>query len=113
MPRYAVLPKTKQMNSVRNVCFPRRRIFPITKANSKLVTMNSEFEIISPASVENEKGALESAEKINTGSPIFRAKSFKTLDQSSPRFLNFCSNALAKIMRNNGAITVNICVIWF
>ncbi len=75
--------------------------------------MNSEFEIISPASVENEKGALESAEKINTGNPIFRANSFKTVDQLSPIFLNFCSNALAKIIRNSGAITVSIWIIRF
>ena len=74
--------------------------------------IKSELEIISPASEENEKGALQSDEKINTGKPIFKAKSFNTFAQSCPIILNFCNNALAKIMRKSGAITVNICVIW-
>ena len=82
-------------------------------ATKKLITKNNELEIINPASVEKEKGALESAEKINTGKPIFRANSFKTVDQLSPIILNFCSNALAKIMRKSGAITVNISIICF
>lgn len=80
------------------------------KASKRLAKMNMEFEIMSPASVEKEKGALERAEKIRTGKPILKANSFKTLDQLSPIFLNFCSNALAKIMRKSGAMTVKIAI---
>lgn len=101
------------MNNVRNICLSRRKIFPIKKASRKLIIINSEFEIIRLASVENEKGVLESAEKINTGNPIFRANSFKTVDQLSPIFLNFCSNTPAKIMRKSGAITVSTWIIPF
>ena len=103
-----MLPKTKQINNVRNICLLRRKIFPTIMARTKLRSKNNEFAIISDASAVNEKEVFARAENISIGRPILRANSFKTLLHSSPIFLNFCSNALAKIIRNSGAIIVSI-----
>ena len=113
MPRYATFPKAKHMNNVRNICLFRRKIIPVKIARRQLLNINSELETMSGVSVRNEKEVLIRAEKINTGKPIFRANSFNTVDQSSPMFLKRCNSALAKIIRNSGAITTNICSMVF
>ena len=108
-----MLPKTKQINNVRNICLLRRKIFPTIAASAKLRSKNNEFAMIKDDSALNEKEVSARAENISAGNPMLRANSFRTLRQSSPMFLNFCRNALAKIIRNSGAIIVSIWIICF
>ena len=91
------------------ICLFKRKILAIIIASAKLIRRNSELETINNSSaVLKEKEVLASAEKIKAGKPIFKANSFKTLDQSSPIFLNFCNKAVAKIIKKSGAMTDNI-----